>query len=85
MEIGETLNRLYRTCVHSKNYNWAECDDAVNFANDNNMKFKFHNIFWTKYDKTPDWVDDLNAVELEEFCYQYIDELDHRAFIAFRK
>ena len=59
-------------------FDWQECDDAVNFAHENNMAFKFHCIFWAKGSKTPDWADDMSAEELESWSFQYIDMIAER-------
>ena len=61
------------------NFNWTDCDAAIDFAHGNDMKFKFHNIFWARmYPCWPKWIEDLTPVELEEFCFNYIEQIAHR-------
>ena len=48
------------------NFNWTDCDAAVDFAHHNDLKFKLHNIFWARKPANwPAWIQDLAPVELE--------------------
>ena len=61
------------------NFNWTDCDAAVDFAHHNDLKFKLHNIFWARKPANwPAWIQDLAPVELEQFCYTYIEQIAHR-------
>lgn len=42
------------------------------------MKFKFHNIIWAKYDRTPEYLWNLTAADLEQWAYNYIDTIQER-------
>lgn len=57
---------------------WEKCDEALAFAQANDMKFKFHNIIWAKYDRTPEYLWNLTASELEQWAYDYIDTIADR-------
>jgi endo-1,4-beta-xylanase len=58
-------------------YDWGPADTIANFARDNNLVLRGHNLLW--YHRTPSWYFDLSSMqEQERAVVKHIEELAGR-------
>ncbi|MCQ2229046.1 MAG: endo-1,4-beta-xylanase [Bacteroidales bacterium] len=58
------------------NYSWGGCDNAYNYAKDNNFPFKFHTLVWGS--QYPTWMDGLSTEEQYEEIVEWMDAIKER-------